>query len=239
MPLSARPLGARERRTLSAGGAVIVALLAYLLWPDGDPAPEAVVIEQPPVQPAAPPAPPQAPPAPPPADASTLRLYGVMGGGAVIGGADGSQRYVPLGREVLPGLRLIRLEVRHAVLQSAGGEIRLGFDGVAQAQAAAPGRAAAPAAEAALRQQTTRYRLGLARRMREGRVAGFTVRPNADLPALAQAGIQPGDVIVSVNGSALNEEQLLELAWTIANSSRTEFEIERGGRRMRLAVPSR
>ena len=28
---------------------------------------------------------------------------------------------------------------------------------------------------------------------------------------------------------------MLELAWEMANASRTEFEIERGGRRMRLA----
>ena len=163
-----------------------------------------------------------------------------MGGGAVIGLADGSQRYVPLGREVLPGLTLKRLEVHHAVLDAGGTEIRLGFDGVADAagQAAAPpGQAArAPAGEAALRQETQRYRLGLAARRQNGRVTGFTVRPGAELPALARAGIQPGDVILSVNGSTLNEEQLLELAWTIANSNRTDFEIERGGRRYEIVA---
>ena len=234
-------LSARDRRALTGGGLVIAVLLAYLLFWRGDPAPPPV--QTPPTQAVTSTAPPvpQAPPAPPPADASQLRLYGVMGGGAVIGLADGSQRYVPLGREVLPGLTLKRLEVHHAVLDSGGTEIRLGFDGVADAPGAAvaepPGQAAqTPAGEAALRQETQRYRLGLAPRRQNGRVIGFTVRPGAELPALARAGIQPGDVILSVNGSTLNEEQLLELAWTIANSNRAEFEVERGGRRLRLSV---
>ena len=150
---------------------------------------------------------PQAPPVAPPADASALRLYGVLGGGAIIGLADGSQRYVPLGREVMPGLRLVRVEVRHAVLDSGGAEIRLGFDGVADAAGAPAQAAPAPAGEAALRQETQRYRLGLVARRQNGRVTGFTVRPGVELPALARAGIEPGDTILSVNGSMLNEEQ--------------------------------
>lgn len=233
------PLSPRDRRALGGGGAVIVALLVFLLFRSGDssePAPVDIVPQQ--AQPAPPPAAAMA--APPQTDASQLRLFGVMGAGAVLGFADGSQRYVPIGRDVLPGLRLVRVEVRHAVLQSAGGEIRLGFDGVAAAPAAPPGQAAtAPTGEAALREETTRYRLGLAPRTQSGRVTGFAVRPGADLPALARAGIRPGDVIVSVNGSTFDEERMLELAWQLANSTRAEFEVERGGRRVRMALEGR
>lgn len=234
------PLSPRDRRALTGGGLVILVLLAYLMVRGGGDAPpppappptQAVTAAPPPVVP-------QGPPIPPPADASQLRLFGVMGGGAIIGLADGSQRYVPLGREVLPGLTLKRLEVHAAVLDSGGAEIRLGFDGPAGADAAPGQGAAAPAGDASLRQETQRYRLGLAPRTQAGRVTGFAVRPGAELPALARAGIQPGDVIVSVNGSVLNEEQMQELAWTLANSSRTEFEVERGGRRLRLSAPGR
>ena len=242
MAISLSNLSERDKRALGGGGLVIGALLLYLLFGRGEPEPpaappsqatQAVTTMAPPVDM------PQAPPVAPPADASTLRLYGVLGGGAIIGLADGSQRYVPLGREVLPGLRLVRVEVRHAVLDSGGAEVRLGFDGVADAAGAPVQAAPPPAGDAALRQETQRYRLGLVARRENGRATGFTVRPGAELPVLARAGIQPGDVILSVNGSQLNEEQLLELAWTIANSARTEFEVERGGRRLRLAVAGR
>jgi type II secretory pathway component PulC len=56
------------------------------------------------------------------------------------------------------------------------------------------------------------------------------------MPALERAGLRPGDVVVGVNCSGFDEERMLELAWQIANSTRTEFEVERGGRRTRLAI---
>ena len=46
-------------------------------------------------------------------------------------------------------------------------------------------------------------------------------------------------MILAVNGSTFDEERMLELSWQIANSSRTEFEVERGGRRIRLALQGR
>ena len=143
----------------------------------------------------------------------------------------------PIGREVAPGLRVARIEQNHVILASAGGELRLGFDGVSQAAAAAPAASAtASASEEAQREETLRYRLGLAPRQAGGRTSGFIVRPNVSMPALERAGLRPGDVIVGVNGSGFDEERMLELAWQIANSTRTEFEVERGGRRIRLAI---
>lgn len=228
------PLSARDKRALSGGGLVIVVLLAYLLWPEAEPPPAPA--QPPPVAPApvavvsAPP-----PPAAPTVDVSQLRLFGVMASGAVIGMADGSQRFVPVGREIVPGVALLRVELHHAVLATAAGEVRLGFDGVAPAASVV---AAAPA-ELGRSDETLRYRLGLAPRMVGGRVSGFTMRAGADLPGLARAGIRPGDVILRVNGSALDEERREELAWQIANSGHVEFEIERGGRPLRLTLQGR
>lgn len=241
--MAARLLSLREKRLIQAAAALAIVVLITLLMrgrggdaPASDPAvPVAATALSPAV-----PAPVAAPvPSIPPADAAQLKLYGLLASGAVIGYPNGGQRLVPVGREALPGLTLVRVEQTHAVFQSAAGEVRLGFDGVAQASAA-PGAAAAapvPAGEAGQREETLRYRLGLAPRMANGRVTGYTVRPNVEMPALARAGIQPGDVITGVNGSQLNEEQLQELAWTIANSTETRFEIERGGRRFQLTLP--
>ena len=246
--MAARTLSLREKRLIQAAVVLAIIVLVSLLLRGGGstPPPEPVAPAMTPVPAAAPVAPPPVAAAPfatpvPAGELSQLRLYGLLASGAVIGYANGAQRLVPVGREALPGLILVRVEQSHAVFQGAGGELRLGFDGVAQG-AARPGVAAnAPPAvasgEAAQREQTLRYRLGLAPRMANGRVTGYTVRPNVELPALARAGIQPGDVITSINGSVLNEEQLQELAWTIANSSETRFEVERGGRRVQLTLP--
>ncbi len=174
-------------------------------------------------------------PAPAPAgNATGLRLHGLLASGAIIAFPDGRQRLVPVGREALPGVVLRRIEQNHAVLASAGSEARLGFDGAAGAPSAAP--SPPRAAESGGREETLRYRLGLAPRRVGGRVMGFTVRRGAELPALARAGIRPGDTILAVNGSIFDDERMLELSWQIANSTRTEFEIERGGRRLRVAL---
>lgn len=236
------PLSVQGRR-LAGAGLLLILFLVYLLLGSDRPPPSSVALVPPATrQPPAPPPIAAAPPAPlaPPVDASTLRLHGLLASGAVIAMPDGSQRLVPVGREILPGLTLRRVEQQHAVLASAGGEVRLGFDGVVPAQAA-PGPATAPAAtaapaEAAVRAETLRYRLGLEPRRAGGRVSGFTMRPGVSMPALERAGLRPGDVIVRVNGSGFDEERMLELSWEIANSPRTEFEIERGGRPMRLVL---
>jgi general secretion pathway protein C len=175
----------------------------------------------------------------PAADLSQLRLYGLLASGAVIGTGNGGQRLVPVGREALPGLVLVRVEQQHAVFQSAGGEVRLGFDGIAAADPSMPSASVPVPAGGAQREEVLRYRLGLIPRLVNGRMSGYTVRSNVEMPALARAGIQPGDVILSVNGSAFDEAALDLLARTIASPGGTRFEVERGGQRLQLSLRPR
>jgi hypothetical protein len=72
------------------------------------------------------------------AESSQFRLYGILTRGAVIGTADGSQHFVPIGREVAPGVRLTGVDVHHAILSTPSGELRLSLD-------AAPAAALPPA----------------------------------------------------------------------------------------------
>lgn len=243
--MAARSLSLREKRLIQGAIVLAIVVLVSLLLRGGGggeapQGPIAPLASPPPTLPVAPP--PVAAPLPPPApaaDLSQLKLYGLLASGAVIGYANGGQRLVPVGREALPGLMLVRVEQYHAVFQNAGGEVRLGFDGVAQ-PAGGPAAPTPPVTgPGAQREETLRYRLGLAPRMGNGRVTGYTVRANVEMPALARAGIQPGDVIVSVNGSNFDEERLQELAWNIANSTETRFEVERGGRRIQLSLQRR
>jgi type II secretory pathway component PulC len=246
----ARSLSVREKRLIQVAILLVIIVLASLLLRGGGgPAPPVPVAPAPRAAPAPAPPPaaaavapaPPAPPAAPPADLSQLRLHGLLASGAVISTASAGQRLVPVGREALPGLVLVRIEQSHAVFQNAGGEVRLGFDGIVQADpsAAAPPPAPAATGQAAQREESLRYRLGLAPRIANGRVTGYTVRANVEMPALARAGIRPGDVIVGVNGGAFDEAQLQQLAWNLANAAQTRFEVERAGRRLQLSLQRR
>ena len=229
-------LEGRQRALI--GGAVILALVVALLFslrdseapPTPPPLPAPPAFAPPPAVPAVPAPAPQAA-----ASAEGLRLHGVLGAGAVIADANGGQRFVTIGRDVAPGLALEQIGIDHVMLRSGAGLIRLDFAG-ATAAGAAQSAAAGSSGDADLRAETLRYRLGLAPRQQGGAVTGHLVRPAASMPALERAGIRPGDVIVSINGSRFDQERMLEMAWTLANSNSVTFEVERDGRRIGLGA---
>ncbi|MGQ0590992.1 MAG: hypothetical protein ACT4N8_15940 [Sphingosinicella sp.] len=230
------PAELRDRRAWLAGGVILALLLVLYLTMRGE-AP--VAPPRPPPRSAPPPvaaAPEQA--AAPTATPEGLKLHGITGAGAIIAMADGRQRLVAVGREVLPGLVLAENHPDHVVLRSGTSEFRLDFTGATTAggtPASAPAQSG-PASEAAIHAEALTYRLGLAPRRTGGRVTGHVVRAGARLPALERAGLQAGDAILRVNGSEFDQERMLELPWTIAQSERVTFEIERGGRPMHLSL---
>ena len=225
----------RRRLALYGGAGAAASLLALTLvqrdLPEAQPAPPLPVIAEP-IQ--APPSPP-ATPATPAVSPDGLRLHGLTATGAIISGGDGAQRLVRVGRDVMPGLVLERVEQHRAVLRSGANRYLLGFEGATAAPGDAP-TTTSQAAPATGGEDTLRYRLGLAPVRQGDRVIGHTIRVGAEIPALARAGLRPGDTILSVNGSVLDEERMMELAWTIANSEQTEFEVRREGRTMRMAI---
>lgn len=213
------------------------------------------------VQPPTTPPPSAAAPAPPVAAVPEgLRLTGVAGSGAIFSFADGTQRFVLRGREVAPGLTLQGVALRHVIIASGGTAYRLGFGGTAmpiQAPAApvaqaAPGAApqlvvvpgaprnalGGPLITDAQQQQLGRQFVdGLEPRRNGARITGWTLKPGVSLIGLNQAGLQPGDVLVSVNGEAvLDQEQVAGLPRQIADAQRVEFEFERGGQRLRRSI---
>ncbi len=244
-----RPFDPRNRRTLALAAMPALALAVYVYWPSAA-ADEAVELTSPGPAVASPP--PAAPPpedqgrpaAVPAASAAGLRLHGLLAGGAIIAMADGTQRFVAIGRQVLPGLTLQEIRQHHAVLLSASGPIEIGFAGPKETEVAgrnegahAGARTASANASGSRRKESLQYRLGLAPRRTGGRISGFTIRPGADLPHLQQAGLQAGDVLLSVNGQAFrSEERVLELAEEIGTSYTAEFVFERNGRRMQTSL---
>lgn len=264
-------LEARDKRALIAGAIVVVALLAYLLWPRGsDPSQvELVAADQRKGAPAV--IPPSTPPPtmvtpPPTTPVATpvagvpegITLTGVAGSGAIFSFADGTQRFVARGREVAPGVTLQAVRLRDVLLAAATTNYRMPLGGTAVAiqpppPTAAPAGGAAPqlvvpgaarnpmggplipeAQQQAMGQQ---FASSLEPRQAGGRITGWTLRPGANLLPLAQAGLQPGDVLISINGETISDrEHIAALPAQIANGTRVEFEFERGGQRMRRAL---
>lgn len=177
-------------------------------------------------------------PAVPPVSAEGLILYGVSGAGAsaraIIGSRLGGQRVVPVGSDYRPGLRLRETGVDHAVLRTGTQEIRLELSRFA-AGGSAKATAALPAAEEQ-RIEAAVLRNILKPVMANNRIGGYALKPGESLPQLIRAGLQPGDVIMSVNGSQLDEERMGELAWQMGNAAKTEFVFIRNGKKMRASV---
>jgi type II secretion system protein C len=188
-----------------------------------------------------------------------LSLTGVAGSGAIFSFKDGSQRFIGRGRDVAPGVVLQAVRLRDVILASGTMTYRLALGGTAVAiqppaqpvpvgggtastQLVVPG-APQNALGGPLITEAQQERMGqqfvaaLEPRQRGSQVTGWAIRPGTDLLPFSQAGLQPGDVLIAVNGEAvMDREQVAGLARQIANGSRVQFEFERGGQRMQRAL---
>jgi hypothetical protein len=186
-------------------------------------------------------APPALPaPAAPEAPVSTdgLILYGVSAAGrgaaAIIGSRLDGQRVVAVGRDYRPGLRLAEIGMDYAILRSGSQAVRLelsryGAGGSRKTTAALPAEEEQEIEAAVLRSILKPV-------MANNRIGGYALKPGESLPQLIRAGLRPGDVIMSVNGSQLDEERMGELAWQMGNAAKTEFVFIRNGRKMRSTL---
>lgn len=249
-------LSPRERRMI---GLLAFAVLVFALWlllrDDGE-EPPVELTAAPPVAVSAPApvayVPPPAPVAPPPpaASATGLLLVGIFGGGpgggaAILQAADGSQRLVRIGREFQPGTSLRSVGLNHVVIAQPGGDVRLEIGKAGATPVAAPVAVAAPPpppapasqpASEQLRRETLQYQLGMEPASVGGQ-SGYRIKPGARLPHLDRAGLQPGDVIVGIKGgNGFTDERLMEMSHDINTGARTEFEVIRNGRRIRMAI---
>ncbi|MGY1457122.1 type II secretion system protein N [Luteimonas sp. A534] len=168
-------------------------------------------------------------PAPAGADVSGLRLFAVRpaqaGGSAILASREGQQRAHAVGSEVAPGLRLAEVHADHVVLDANGRRSELRFasmEGRAPSRpAASPRTATATATEAgesAIDPAQLLAQAGLSPVETGGRVTGYTVIPRGDGAVLRRAGLQAGDVLLSVNGQELTPERYAALADDLAGA---------------------
>lgn len=191
------------------------------------------------------------------ADASQMRLFGVRSGGvgggsAIIGLADGRQISVGVGEAVEPGLVLQGVGPDFVTLARGQSVSRLEFS-EAPAGAAAPPpppatpQVVAPPAPAPASGQGTvvdpqrlMAQASLRPRIQGLGVNGFTVSSAGNASELRSAGLQSGDVILSVNGVALNSPQAIgALRGQLASAPSAEIQYERAGETRTTTIRTR
>jgi type II secretory pathway component PulC len=180
----------------------------------------------------------EAAPAPAPIPGSTLGLilYGVSGGGstelaAIIGSASGGQRLVRLGKDFQPGLTLTEIGPDYAVLVTGGQPARLELRRFGEASVEGAPKKSDSERERGIEAAVLRHILKPV--VSNGRIGGYALKGGENLPQLQKAGLRAGDIILSVNGSQLDEERMSELAWEMRNASKTDFVFVRDGKKMR------
>jgi len=73
---------------------------------------------------------------------------------------------------------------------------------------------------------------------KRGRFVGYSLQPGRDAEFLRQYGLQPGDVVTSVNGVALDSPTKgFGVLRDLTSATSLEIEIERNGRRQHFSLP--
>lgn len=193
-----------------------------------------------------------------PSDGGGLTLFGVRadgagGGSAIIGLSDGRQVSVGAGEELEAGLTLTSVAPDHVMLSRGGAPFRLDFPdiapGVAPVAPVAPVAAAQPAVTApqsasaegvVVDPQRLIAQAGLRPRIQGLGIKGLTVSASGDGGELRNAGLRSGDVILSVNGAALNSPQALAaLRGQLADAPSAQIQFERDGQVRSTTVRTR
>jgi general secretion pathway protein C len=156
---------------------------------------------------------------------------------AIIESADGRQRLVRAGTPLGNGLTVESIDAGGVVIAGGGGRQTLSMpDSAPRLEPAAGGRVASAPLKA-LAATANDYRLAMKPRKAGGAITGYVVTDVARLPALRMAGMVPGDVLISVNGSGvLSEEKLLEMPAEIAGAYAFDVVFERAGQQQRAVV---
>lgn len=239
-PASRRATTPREWAIAVIAGLALSAVLVWTLRGSDDPAP--VQLTAPPaLLPVPAPAPAAAAPAQPMAAPGDLTLRGLIvrpgaPPAAIIEDGDGRQRLVRVGSPVGRGSSVEAIDAGGVVVTGSGGSQRLAMvDAVATAES--PPAAARSAPLKALAATANDYRLAMKPKKVGGQTIGYVISDTSRLPAFRMAGLLPGDVLISVNGSGVtSEEKLLEMPAEIAGAYAVDVVFERAGQRRRGVV---
>lgn len=191
--------------------------------------------------------------------ALNLKLHGVREdratgrGSAIIALPDGSQRSFAVGEEIIPGVTLAEVGPESVTISRNGTPEQIFLDQSEPAPppaetgggppaasptppvTAVPAPPAPTAGEAPQPPRIDGTAVRLQPRIANGRVDGIAVAPGADAQAFRASGLEPGDVIVAVNGRAVGSVEQARALVRQSGGSAT-LTVNRGGRAVPLIV---
>ena len=180
-----------------------------------------------------------------------LQLFGVRQdqasgrGSAIIALPDGQQRSFAVGDEIVPGVTLTAVGADHVTIARQGRTEQLYMEGATPASTAPAPSAVGPAAPvsaittapAAFEPSRLAGEVGIQPRLNGDRLTGVVLQPQGRGEAFRAAGLQPGDVLISVDGKRLDSpDSLAGLRERIAAPGTVNVQVERGGRVTSLQI---
>ncbi|MFC3717295.1 type II secretion system protein N [Luteimonas soli] len=165
-------------------------------------------------------------------------------GGSAILEKDGRQTSYAVGREIAPGIRLEAVGADHAVLVSGSERHRLELPRHSTARTApgpaarssrsrvkpvAPAPASTPGPANASSSKTATVNPSSSSAAAAQQEDGYAIPPGEGNPLLRLAGLQPGDVVLSVNGRAVDPARLGDLKQALAGQPQATIRYRRGG----------
>ena len=178
-----------------------------------------------------------------------ITLFGIRsneasgGGSAIVSDPDGVQQSIAVGQEIMPGVTLHSVAFDHIVISNNGALEKLYLDQSLPAENVTPQTppasttptpevSAQPAAQ--LNPQNLARGIGFSPRNDNGKITGLVVSAKDDGSMLKAAGLQAGDIIVSVNGNPVTSPS--DLASQFRPNARISVEIERGAQKVPVAI---
>jgi hypothetical protein len=166
----------------------------------------------------------------------TLHATRAMGGGegtAILSPSGGAQGAFAVGEEITPGVMLALVSTEHVEIDVGGQRMRVSFPGgaagaVTQMATSLPADYQAAARAASPLPATALAALPLQPVNRNGRT-GFEVMPQAAGGGLAAAGLRPGDLVISINGTDAASADLSAYRAQIASGQPVDVRFERDG----------
>jgi general secretion pathway protein C len=191
-----------------------------------------------------------------------LKLFGVRQdtatgrGSAIIALPDGTQRSFAVGDEIMPGVTLAGVAFDNVTISRGGATEQLFMDQSKGTPAAAPAVVAPPAgltfpvasAPAAPVVQVPTVsvpqapsplasEISIQPRLSGDKLTGVILSPQGAGAAFRASGLQPGDVLIAVNGQRITSpEQLANIRDQLASGRAPSVQIERGGRVTRIQL---